>query len=151
MAEIVALAVPWSAAQEVIRSLGNLQGKILLDCTNPRDEKGQLALGYATSGGEQVASWADGAQVVKIFNTTGAGNLANREYGAQKPTMFLCGAAPAAKQVAAQLAEELGFEAIDCGPLFVSRYLELLTSLWIQLAYLQGLGPNVTFKLIRRA
>jgi 8-hydroxy-5-deazaflavin:NADPH oxidoreductase len=35
----------------------------------------QLVLGFNTSAGEQVASWASGAFVFKTLNTTGAGKL----------------------------------------------------------------------------
>src|SRR5688572_32465833 len=35
-ADIVVLAVPWSAAEDVVRGLGDLRGKILVDPTNPR-------------------------------------------------------------------------------------------------------------------
>ena len=33
---VVVLAVPWSAAEDVVRGLGDLSGKILVDPTNPR-------------------------------------------------------------------------------------------------------------------
>ena len=35
-ADIVVLAVPWSAAEDVVRALGDLRGKIVVDPTNPR-------------------------------------------------------------------------------------------------------------------
>ncbi|MFZ5818890.1 MAG: NADPH-dependent F420 reductase [Chloroflexota bacterium] len=149
-AEVVLLAVPWAATQATLQALGDLQGKPLLDATNPLDEKGQLTLGFDFSGGEQVAQWAQNARVVKIFNSTGAGNMANSDYGAQKPSMFLCGDDPAAKTIAAALAAEAGFEPIDSGGLVVSRSLEALTMLWIQLAYRQGYGPDIAFQLLKR-
>src|SRR5262249_60144555 len=34
-ADVVALTVPWPAAQDALRSAGDLRGKVLLDCTNP--------------------------------------------------------------------------------------------------------------------
>ena len=34
-AEVVALTVPWPAAQDALRTAGDLGGKVLLDCTNP--------------------------------------------------------------------------------------------------------------------
>lgn len=38
------------------------------------------------SGAEQVAKWAGGARVVKIFNTTGFNNTANPKYGSETLT-----------------------------------------------------------------
>jgi len=149
-AEVVLLAIPWGVTLETLRSAGDLSGKIVVDATNPLTVQGGLALGFDTSGGEEVAALATGAQVVKAFNTTGAGNMADTHYGDQRPTMFICGDNAAAKAVVNGLAEELGFEAIDAGALTMSRVLEPLTLLWLSLAYSQGLGPNIAFKLLRR-
>jgi predicted dinucleotide-binding enzyme len=33
--EVIALAVPWGQAENAIKSAGSLEGKILIDCTNP--------------------------------------------------------------------------------------------------------------------
>jgi 8-hydroxy-5-deazaflavin:NADPH oxidoreductase len=35
LATVVALCVPWPAAEQAIRTSGNLTGKIVIDCTNP--------------------------------------------------------------------------------------------------------------------
>ena len=62
-AEVVVIATPWSAAEAAIKSLGNLAGKIVIDCMNPLGmgpDGLQLVLGFNTSAGEQVASWASG-------------------------------------------------------------------------------------------
>ena len=148
-AAVVVLATPWDATEESIIAAGDLSGKILLDATNPLQNM-KLALGLTTSGAEQVASWAGNAAVVKAFNSTGAGNMLNPDYAGQKPTMCICGDAAGAKQVVSGLIEEIGFEAVDAGPLTSARYLEPLAGLWITLAYAQGLGPDIAFKLLRR-
>ena len=148
---MVVLATPWEATQSAIQKAGNLAGKVVLDCTNPLlPDLSGLALGTTTSGGEQVAGWAAGAHVVKIFNTTGAGNMGNPVYGNDRNTMFYCGDDAAAKQTAAQLAGDLGFEVSDAGPLTQARLLEPLALLWISLALKQGLGFDIAFKLMRR-
>ena len=66
--EIVVIATPWSAVEAAIKSLGSLAGKIVIDCMNPLGmgpDGLQLVLGFNTSAGEQVASWAPGAFVFK--------------------------------------------------------------------------------------
>jgi NADPH-dependent F420 reductase len=149
--EIVVLATPWTAAQDAIRAAGNLAGKILVDCTNPlAPDLSGLVLGRTTSAGEEVAKWAKGARVVKAFNTTGSGNMANAHYDSARPTMCFCGDDAAAKASVAKLAEDLGFEAVDAGPLRNARLLEPFAMLWIYLAIKQGLGPDIAFKLLRR-
>jgi predicted dinucleotide-binding enzyme len=148
--EIVALAVPWPAAREAVASLGNLSGKVLLDCTNPSSQSPEMDHEKGKSGGEQVASWAQGAHVVKIFNTTGFGNMANPIYPGAALTMFYAGDDADSKKVAHQLAADLGFDPQDIGPLRGAFVLEELASLWGLLAMGQGLGMGIGFRLLRR-
>lgn len=150
--EIVALAVPWTAAEQAVGSAGDLTGKTLIDCTNPltADLSG-LTVGTEDSAGERVARWARGAKVVKAFNTIGAQNFENPCFGGLNANMFLAGDDDAAKSIVSRLAAELGFDVIDTGPLKAARWLEPLGMLWIHLAFAQKWGPNGhAFKLIRR-
>lgn len=150
-AEIVVFATPWNAAQNAIASAGNLAGKIVIDCMNPlAPDLSGLVLGHTTSAAEQVAAWAKGARVVKAFNTTGAGNMADSHYAGGKPVMCIAGDDAAAKKSVSQLAADLGFDAVDAGPLKNARLLEPFAMLWIYLAVKQGLGPNIAFQLLRR-
>jgi len=151
LAEVVVLAMPWPATQAAIQSAGSLKDKIVLDCTNPlKPDLSGLTVGHTSSAGEQVAGWAKGARVVKIFNSTGSNNMANPRYPEGAATMFYCGDHADAKEVAAQLAHDLGFEPVDAGPLASSRLLEPLAMLWITLAYQQGMGQDFAFRIIRR-
>lgn len=150
VAEVVALAVPWGAAQSAVEGLGDLSGKILIDCTNPIAAGMQSAVGGDTSGAEQIAGWAPGARVVKAFNTTGANNMTDPDYAGTPLTMFICGGDGDAKQTVAELAEDLGFEAVDAGPLDRARLLEPMARLWIHLAMTEGFGREIGFKLLRR-
>lgn len=147
--EVVALTVPWGAVRDVLEAAGDLTGKILLDCTNP-NFTADPAAAPLNPGGEQVAALASGARVVKIFNTTGWENMANPRYGNEGVTMFYAGNDEAAKTVASQLATDLGFDAIDVGPLSFAHHLETLAQLWGQLAYGQKMGRSIAFKLMRR-
>jgi 8-hydroxy-5-deazaflavin:NADPH oxidoreductase len=87
---------------------------------------------------------------VKIFNSTGAGNMADPHYGGDRATMLYCGDDAEAKKVAAQLAADLGFEPVDAGALSAAYLLEHAAMLWIHLAYGAGLGRNIAFKLMKR-
>ncbi|HXX56248.1 MAG TPA: hypothetical protein VEJ17_00480 [Candidatus Nitrosotalea sp.] len=106
--------------------------------------------GQGVSGGEQIATWATGARVVKIFNTTGYENMADPRYDGEALTMFYAGDDAHAKEVAHQLAQDLGFAPQDAGPLANARHLEVLASLWGTLAYRQKLGRGIGFRLVRR-
>jgi hypothetical protein len=150
-ANIVLLSVPWTAVEDVLRSAGSLEGKLIIDCTNPIDVNSRgLSIGRTTSGGEKVAEWARGALVVKAFNMTGTKNMANPRFGDERLTMFVCGDHPKAKSVVARLAEEIGFEPCDAGPLSNARYLEPMAILWIYLAYGAGRGQDIGLRLIER-
>ncbi len=150
--QVVVLTTPrGSPTEEAIRNCGDLQGKILFDCTNPLEpDLSGLAVGHDTPAGEQVAAWATGARVVKIFNTTGSNNMENPDYNGQATTMFYAGDDTAAKEAAHRLAGDIGFDPVDAGPLANARLLEPLAMLWIYLAYPGGQGREIAFKLLRR-
>lgn len=148
--EIIVLSTPWPATREAVRGLGNLSGKILLDCTNPLlPDLSGLTLGTTTSAGEQVAEWSPGARVVKIFNTIGYNIMQNPSFPQAPATLFFCGDDPSAKSIARDLAAALGFDPVDAGPLRQARLLEPFALLWISLA-LGGQGRDVAFRLMRR-
>jgi NADPH-dependent F420 reductase len=149
-AEVVVLATPWGGTEEAIRAAGDLTGKIVADCTNPLGPNFSLTVGHTTSGGETVAGWAKGARVVKAFNNTGSGNMENPAYGDQRAAMLICGDDQEARNTVLQLARDLGFDAVDSGPLANARLLEPLAALWIWLAYGGGLGRNIAFVLAHR-
>jgi 8-hydroxy-5-deazaflavin:NADPH oxidoreductase len=149
--DVVVFATPWNAAQDAIRSVGDLKGKVVFDCINPlKADLSGLDVGPDTSAAEQVAKWASGAKVVKVFNTTGSNNMENSRYAEGAPAMFYCGDDAGAKKLAAQLASDLGFEPVDAGALTSARLLEPLAMLWIHLAYAQGMGREFAFGILRR-
>jgi predicted dinucleotide-binding enzyme len=145
--EVVALAIPWDAVQEVL-SGNNFTGKTVIDCTNPISPSFDLAVGCTTSGGEVVAKLAKGAGVAKAFNTTGFRNMRNPQFGSIRLTMLYAGDDEAAKQTAKQLITDIGFTPVDVGPMKNARYLEPLAMLWISL-YMK-MGHDIAFQLIER-
>lgn len=149
-ADAVLIALPWAATQEVVAGLDVGQA-VVMDATNPLAVNArELLADPSLSGAELVRDWMDGARVVKAFNTTGSGNLADPNYGEQQPWMPVAGDDEAAKAVAIGLANEIGFSGVDVGPLAAARDLEHLAILWIRLAYPLGNGPNIAFALLRR-
>ena len=147
--DVVVLATPYGAVGDAIAAAGDLTGKIVVDCTNPIGPDG-LLVGTTSSGAEQVAAHAVGANVVKAFNSTGSETMDNPKYPGAPLTMLLAGDDDDAKATVAQLASDLGFEPIDLGPLEAARYLEPFAMVWITLAMRQGLGREIGFALLRR-
>jgi len=150
-AQVVALCTPWSATEAAIRDCGDLTGKIIIDATNPlKPDLSGLDRGLDTSGGEQVAAWARGAQVFKAMNQIGYGLMDHPQFpSGLQPVMFVAGDGEG-KPAVLRLIADLGFEAIDAGALTASRLLEPYALLWIHLAIFKGLGPNFGFGLLRR-
>jgi predicted dinucleotide-binding enzyme len=152
-AEYIVLATPWgeggSATRQTLQDAGQLQGKILIDCTNPlKADLSGLQVGTTTSGGELVASWAPGASVYKAFNTTGADNMSPDTKYPQRPVMFVAGDDEGHKPFVMMLVSEIGFDARDVGPLSMARTLEPLALLWIHLAVYQKYGTHFAFSLM---
>lgn len=149
--DVILLATPWNTAEATLASLGDISGKVVIDCINPLNETfSGLTHGHSTSAAELVASWVPTARVVKAFNTVGAKVMANPQFGDHPATLFYCGDDAAAKQIVHQLASDLGFEAVDAGTLAQARYLEPLAMLYIHLAVRGGWGSNTAFKIMKR-
>lgn len=156
-ADIIVLATPWPAVPDAIKSMGELRGKVLIDCTNPLSLNGDgslsLSLGSTTSGAEEIEKLAAGAHVVKAFNTYGWENFVDAAYpnaAGLKPVMFYCGDHDAAKTTVHQLVTDIGFEAVDTGGLGMSRSLEPLALLWIRLNIREGRSANFTWARLTR-
>ena len=149
-AEVVLLAVPWSAVEATLGACANLDGKILLDATNPlAPDLSGLTLGTTTSGGERVQELARFAKVVKTFNTTGANNMAAPDYGGTPCTMLYAGDDARANGVAAELATAAGFAPQELGGLSFARVLEPMALAWIQLA-IKKIGREFSFNIVKR-
>ena len=148
--EVVVLSIPWNAVQDVLGS-NNLSGKIVIDCTNPITASASgldLSIGFTASAGEEVAKLAKGARVVKAFNTTGAGNMRDPQYGKTRLTMLYAGDDEAAKETVRRLIGDIGFDPVDAGPMKSARSLEPLAALWSSLS--RKMGTDIAFQLIQR-
>lgn len=147
-AEVIILATPWTAIENVLAAVPSWDGKILVDATNPIAPGLQLAVGGTTSGAELIAQRAPGAHVVKAYNTTGNNNMLDPVYGGVPTTMLICGDNPASKAVVSRLTEDLGFDCVDAGPLAIARFLEPMALLWISLS--RQYGREIAFRLVKR-
>jgi 8-hydroxy-5-deazaflavin:NADPH oxidoreductase len=152
-AELVILALPWNVAEAATKALGDLSGKIVIDCMNPIGMTGGalgLLLGHSTSGGETVASWLPGAHVVKTLNQVGAEMMADNAGLPHRPVMFMAGDDAQAKAKVAAVLSDLGFEPLDAGDIARSRLLEPFGMVWINQALLRGKGRNWAFAAVER-
>jgi len=148
--EATCLAVPFGAIDDAVRAIGaGADGKPLVDVTNALDASMNLALGFTTSGAEELQRKVPKAHVVKAFNTVFAQHMSTGRLGDQSLTTFVAGDDAAAKASVLELARAIGFDAVDAGPLRNARLIEPLAYLNIQLGYVQKMGPQIGFKLLR--
>jgi predicted dinucleotide-binding enzyme len=149
-AEVVVLAMPFGAIGQVVKTAGEfLAGKTVIDVTHALDDKMNLAVGFNTSGAEDLQRKVSGAHVVKAFNTVFPQYMDTGRLGDTPLTAFVAGDNADAKQTALDLARGIGFDVVDAGPLKNARLLEPLAFLNIQLGYVLGMGPQIGFKLLR--
>lgn len=153
-ADAIVLATGYDSALAALNSVGDLQGKVVIDITNPLtpDYMG-LTLGHSSSGAEEIAKAVPGAEVVKAFNTVFAQVLSEgADFGhGRKVSVFVASDSTRAKQTAAALAQSMGFEVVDAGGLKNARYLEPLAGLNIYLGYGAGLGTTIAPTWIHKA
>lgn len=152
--DVVIVATGYADAVPALRSLGSLDGKVLIDITNPltADYMG-LTLGFDTSAAEEIAKAIPGAEVVKAFNTVFAQVLASGPQftDGQVAPVFYAADSERAKQTAQALIESTGFQAVDAGPLKNARYLEPLGGLNIYFGYGAGRGTSIAPTWISQA
>ena len=130
----IVLAVPWFVVEETVKSFGDLDGKLIVDVTNPLVFGDGLVTGAdvpANSGAEFVQSLAPGARVVKAFNTIYYTVMAVPETAGGPVSVLISGDDAAAKARVAKLASGIGFEPVDVGGLRTARYTEAMAVLLV--------------------
>jgi 8-hydroxy-5-deazaflavin:NADPH oxidoreductase len=124
--DVVVLAVWYQVLDDVLgRYAGQLDGKVVVDITNPVDPQTYQPLDLAAgSVAQEIAQKVPGAKVAKAFNTTFAGTLVEGQVGGQPLDVFVASDDEDAKGVVRRLAEDSGMRLVDAGPLAIARQLE---------------------------
>lgn len=140
--DVVVLAVWYQAVPDVLARYGDqLDGKVVVDITNPVDPETYAPLTVeAGSVAQEIAGAVPGAKVVKAFNTTFAGTLAEGQVAGTPLDVFLASDDDDAKATVSQLAADGGLRAIDVGPLALAHQLEGVG--YVNMAIQPGLGTN---------
>ncbi|MGQ0797682.1 MAG: NADPH-dependent F420 reductase [Methanobacteriota archaeon] len=150
-ADLVVLAVPYRVVREAAREVGPalVGGKILVDVTNPLSPSGDLVVGHTSSGAEELVKLLPGARIVKAFNTVFARYMAAGKAGNDTLTLFVASDDGKAKDVVLRLGRDMGFDAIDAGPLSASRYIEPIAAQMILLGARTKVGWNIGLRVVR--
>ena len=146
--EVILMATPAMLAVEVTKSLGNTEGKIIIDAANIVMGRGPQGF---TNVSEAILAHTFTKEVVKCFNTTGFNNMQNPDYTGTAIDLFMAGDSEKGKEVARQLALDAGFaECYDIGGNDKFELMEKFAFFWINLAMFKGQGREIGFKLLKR-
>ncbi|MBV9414487.1 MAG: NAD(P)-binding domain-containing protein, partial [Solirubrobacterales bacterium] len=152
-ADVVILAVPFTAIDAALSDAGPLRGRVLWSCVNAlRPDYTGLAIGFDNSAAEEVARRAPGARIVAAVppfaQAIAKGPLCyERDL---EPTVFICGDDRAAKRIVEELVLELGAHPVDAGPLTAARLVEPAMMLAVSIAY-AGVPRDVGLRLLERS
>ena len=150
-ADAVVLAVNWWHLDDVLAQAGDLSGRVVVTCSLPMGEDPHgLVIAHRSSGAEELARMLPGAAVVSALGSVPSEVLyavfEARDVDAPRPSLVYCGDDERAKEVAAQLIRDVGFDPVDAGPLRIARYVEPFTLLVAQLAYEGSEGPALAYR-----
>jgi predicted dinucleotide-binding enzyme len=151
--DVLLLAVHWSRFEDVLSQAGDLSHKIIVSCSLPMNaDDTALVVAHTSSGAEQLAKMVPKARVVSAFNTVPSEVLfgvyqARRK--ATRPSLVYCGDDERAKDTAAELIRDAGFDPVDAGPLRIARYTEPFALLIGQLAYGGTGSPALAYRFQR--
>ncbi|MEA2621247.1 MAG: 8-hydroxy-5-deazaflavin:NADPH oxidoreductase [Chloroflexota bacterium] len=138
-ADVVVFALRWDAVPETVAQLPPLPGRVVIDAMN------RFSGDPARSTTQDLADLMPDARLAKAFNSIGFENLTTARGRQTKAAMFVAGDDAKAKGVAMALAEEIGFEPQDAGPLSNAKPLEEMVKVWLAIS--QGRSRRVAFTI----
>jgi 8-hydroxy-5-deazaflavin:NADPH oxidoreductase len=150
--ELVLNCTGGAVALEALAAAGeaNLEGKALLDVSNPLDfSQGRpptLTVCNTDSVGEQVQRTFPGARVVKGLNTMNCEVMVDPSIVPGEHDVLICGDDEGAKAQVSELLQSFGWPAeriLDLGDITSARGLEMYLALWVRLAGAFGARLNI--------
>jgi predicted dinucleotide-binding enzyme len=152
-ADALLLAVHWSRVDDVLKQASDLSGKVVVSCSLPmNNDDTALAVAHDSSGAEELAKKISKARIVAAFNTVPSEvffDVYQARRKAKRPSLVYYGDDRRAKEVAAELIGDVGFDPVDAGPLRIARYAEPFALLVAQLAYEGTGGPELAYRFER--
>jgi 8-hydroxy-5-deazaflavin:NADPH oxidoreductase len=150
-ADVILLAVHWSRVDDVLKKAGDLSGKLVVSCSLPMNEDDSgLVVAHRSSGAEALAKKLPKARVVSAFSTVPSEALFDvfaKRGRVPRPSLVYCGDDDDAKEVAARLIRDVGFDPVDVGPLETARYIEPFSLLVAKIAYEGEGGAAVAYRI----
>jgi hypothetical protein len=128
--------------------------KMIISCSLPMNTSDTaLAVAHTSSGAQVLARKVRKADVISAFSTVPSEVLFKafdaKRWTRRRPSLMYCGDDQDAKEIAATLIRDVGFEPVDAGPLRIARYLEPFALAMAQLAYEGDEGPEIAYRIER--
>ena len=160
--DMALLAIPFGATKGFSTDaavMEELSGKILIDATNPVKSDWSPETDFGVEGvddiqcaAQAIQHWFPQCKVVKAFNTIFADNFTKERLVVEgrRVSTFVAGNDDNARKAVVDLANQLGFDAVETGSLLTVRYLEAMAHLNIHLAVQMQRGTNTGFHYFDR-
>ncbi|MBU3067830.1 NAD(P)-binding domain-containing protein [Nocardia sp. NEAU-G5] len=152
-ADVVVLAVPFPNVAQALDDAPSLAGRVVWSCVNAMTaDLSGLAVGFDTSGAEQIAALTPGARLVAAIPPFAA-QIARPAFDFDEdlaPSAFVCGDDAEANHIVSRLLNDIGVQAVDAGPLIRARYVEPAMMLMVNLAYDRPVPRHLTLRLLER-
>lgn len=132
-ADVIVLAVPPSAIPQLGEDFGHLmQGKIVIDISNPREDRdGAITNEWLARGtGESMAEYLPGTRFVKAFNTVAPRDFADPARLGSRVGVPIASDDEEAAQVVADLVRDLGLDPVYAGPLSRAKDFDRGSPIW---------------------
>lgn len=142
--DVVVFAIPGNAMEETVAAhAAALNGKIVIDAANRMG-------GGAMNSAAAFAAHAPDARVYRAFNSLGWENFENPIFGDIQADLLYCGPAGAGRDAVEQLIRDVGLRPVCVGDLQQVGLVDAIGSLWFALAFGQGMGRELAFKVLTR-
>jgi predicted dinucleotide-binding enzyme len=141
-AEVVVLAVPGSAVDELLRTHGGrLEGVVVVDAAN---SIGAGPMHHAAA----FEEYAPGALMVRAFNTLGYENFGDPAFAGERADLFFCAPEGRATEVAEALITDVGLRPVRVGGPDTVDVVDGVARLWFALAFGAGQGRRLAFRAL---
>ena len=149
-ADVIIPSVPYSVEKDVAEKIKEVATqKVVVSISNPLKETyDRLITPPEISAAEELQKRLPASKVVKAFNTTFAANFSQPVFYGQKADAFIAGNDAEAVNTVKGLVETAGFNPVHAGDLTVSRTLEAMQLLLIQLAVKNNYQGTAGFKIL---
>ena len=149
-ADVIIPAVPYQKQKEVAEKIKTVATqKVVVSIANPLNETYDGLLTPSTSSAaEELQDLLPSSKVVKAFNTTYAADFSQPIINGQRVDAFIAGNDNDAVKVVANLVLAAGFHPVIAGDLTVSRTLEAMQLMLIQLTIKNGYPWLAGFKIL---